>query len=145
MDTHDGLHIKTTPFIESYLNLLFVGDLFAQLPTVAFFLRPHAASWSGPDLQFAHFAFLLSRLLRCPWDINNDIEHHHTVVQVIHQFNLTSPENLSWDTAPLSWSLKSVFTNHCDQLLAKVGEPSLLWQNASVDKVQWGKWLKPSF
>lgn len=112
---------------------------------------------SGPELSYfrdhmllgfqmlVHCAVSLSRLLACPWDVNNDIEYHHASVQVIHQFNLTSPRKLSWDTAPLSQGLKSVFTNHCDGLLAKVGEPWQLWQNASVDKMQWGKWLQPSF
>lgn len=99
-------------------------------------------TWSSIVGIFCLLAFLAPF---GPWDVNNDIEHRCMVVQVIHQFNLISPKNLSWDTAPLSWSLKSVCTNHCDRLLAKVGEPWQLWQNASVGKMQWGKWLKPPF
>lgn len=100
----------------------------------AFFLRPHA-SWSGPDLQpLAHSAFSLSGLLCCPWDGNNDLEH--AVAQGIHPFNLTSPKILCWDTAPRSTGWKSVFTNHCDWLVAKAGDLDscdrmLLWLKGS--------------
>lgn len=60
------------------------------------FLRLHTSSRFEPNLQLlAQFDFSHSRLLLCPWDVNNDTEHHHALVEVIHQFNLASSKNLS--------------------------------------------------
>lgn len=59
-------------------------------------LRLHTYSRFGPHLPLlAQFDFSHSRLLLCPWDVNNDTKHHHALVEVIHQFNLTSSKNLS--------------------------------------------------
>lgn len=119
---------STWAFCQRTLSMLFLSSL-----------RLHTSSRFGPNIQLlAQFDFSHSRVLLCPWDDNNVIEHHHALVQVIHQFNLTSSKNLSWDTAPLRQGFKSVFTNHCDGLLAKVGELWQLWQNASEDKTQRG-------
>lgn len=65
-------------------------NAYAHLLIYGFFQRLCIALLA-PKLPFIpHFAFSLSRLLLCPCDVNDAIGQHHVLVQVIHQFNLTS-------------------------------------------------------